>query len=377
MSVRAPRQRRVVVSARLPLALSYAGFLVVAGAVALLGLYLVLRFIDVIAPSPGFRGAPFTTRRDVLQTLLNVSGLILAALAVLGVLGGWVIAGWVLRPMQRINRAAEIAATGRLDHRINLSGRNDEFRQLADTFDDMLDRLDDAFATQERFAANAAHELRTPLSVTATLLDVARANPEGQNYPELLERLQQTNARAIGLTEALLRLADANAISAVSTHVDLAESAREALAESADEAEQAGILLEANLLVAPVLGDPALLQQLVENLVQNAIRHNVSGGTAWVATGQETTGPYLRVENTGAAVYSAEQAARLREPFQRGAGRIREAGAKRGYGLGLALVARITDVHQGQLTIEPRPGGGLVATVTLPPKRRSRRAGIR
>src|SRR5690606_35298026 len=135
------------------------------------------------------------------MALLQVSVVILISLAAIGLAGGWIIAGWVLRPLQRISRAAEIAATGRLDHRIRLAGRNDEFRQLADTFDYMLERLHDAFTTQERFAANASHELRTPLAVMTTMLEVARADPEGQDYPRLIERLTITNQRTIGLTE--------------------------------------------------------------------------------------------------------------------------------------------------------------------------------
>ena len=191
----------------------------------------------------------------------------LALLAVIGLAGGWLLAGWILRPLQDINAAARIAAGGRLDHRINLTGRSDEFKELADNFDDMLARLDVAFAMQERFVANASHELRTPLAVTATMLDVARADPEQDS--ELLRRLQVTNARSVGLLEALLGLADANAVSATFAPVDLAEITREALAE----AEPGDVAIEAELAPATVIGDRALLTQVVANLVQNAIRH--------------------------------------------------------------------------------------------------------
>lgn len=359
--VRPPR-----VSARLRLAVSYAAFLVFAGLLVLAGVYLVLRYV----PYPtAFRGTPLPegALSDNQETaLLRVSVLILLTLPVIGMVGGWIIAGWVLRPLQRINAAAEIAATGRLDHRIRLAGRNDEFRQLADTFDYMLDRLHDAFATQERFAANASHELRTPLAVTATMLEVARGDPEGQDYATLIDRLTITNQRSIALTEALLRLSDANAVTAASERVDLAEVTCAALAVHADDAEERCITFETRLDPAPTEGDPALLGQLVSNLVQNAVRHNDARAYARIVTGRRRDGAaVVRVENTGMR-YSVEDAQRLSEPFLRGAGRVARTDGSRGHGLGLALVARIADVHHGRLTLAPREDGGLIATVTFP-----------
>lgn len=366
--VRAPRT-----SARLRLALSYAAFLVFAGLVVLAGVYVVLRYVPypVTSARPPIEGALGSNQE---AALVRVSVVILLSLAVIGMAGGWIIAGWVLRPLQRINEAAEIAATGRLDHRIRLSGRNDEFRQLADTFDYMLERLHDAFTTQERFAANASHELRTPLAVTATMLEVARAHPEQQDYAKLLERLAIMNERTIGLTEALLRLSDANAVTAASEPVDLAEVARGALAEHADEAERRGAAFEAYLEAAPTLGDPALLGQLTSNLVLNAIRHNDPRGEAYLETvhDRRRRAVVIRVENTGPC-YTPEQARRLREPFLRGRGRVSERGVTRGHGLGLALVSRIARVHRGTLDLAPRDGGGLIVTVTLPDRAPSRR----
>jgi two-component system sensor histidine kinase VanS len=382
----------VLVSARLRLALSYAAFLVLAGFITLVGVYILLRYFpdyplshqiemlmsgliekadyyvadDQVAANfrrPGTVG----TRADILSALVAASVVILGALAVIGISGGWLLAGWILRPLQRINEAAQIAATGRLDHRIQLSGPNDEFRQLADTFDHMLDRLHDAFSTQERFAANASHELRTPLAVTATLLDVARANPEGQDYATLIERLRQTNARAIGITEALLRLSDANAIAMTFEPVDLAAIVQAAIDENAPEADLCTVLLETDLDAAPTFGDRALLEQLASNLLQNAIRHNLTPGWARVTTGVsgQDASVTLTIENDGTH-HSEETAARLSEPFLRGAVRTSEPGKRRGYGLGLALVSRITTLHDGLLTIVPRAGGGLITTVTLP-----------
>lgn len=364
---------QVRVSARLRLTLGYAGFLVVAGLAVLAGVYVVLRYVPnypLTAANPSDLGQPIAARPQILEAVVRVSGGVLLVLAVIGLVGGWYLAGWVLRPLNRINDAILVAATGRLGHRVGLSGRNDEFRQLADAFDHMLDRLQDAFEAQERFAANASHELRTPLAVNATLLDVARRDPEGQDYPRLLERLDLTNARAIALTEALLRLADANAVTAVSEPADLAAIARGVVAETTEEARRAGVRLDDALSPAPTVGDTALLTQLTENLVRNALRHNLrepGAATALVSTGRDpsTGGAVLRVENTG-PVYTREAAARLREPFLRGAGRV---GAGQGHGLGLALVARVAQVHGGTLDLRPRgadQGGGLTVTVTLP-----------
>ena len=356
-------------SARLRLTLSYAAFLVFAGAATLLGVYLVLRYVPdypLTAANPG-DSAAVASRQEILEAVVGASAVILGGLAILGLGGGWVLAGWILRPLEEINAAARIAATGRLDHRIRLRGRGDEFEELADNFDHMLERLHDAFLSQERFAANAAHELRTPLAVTATMLEVARADPDGRNDRELLERLWVTNRRAIELTEALLRLSDANAVTAVAAPTDLAALARAAVEDLEAEAAVRRIGLVTTFEPAPLSGDPALLSQLIANLVQNAIRHNHPDGDAWIETGSDVAGATssLRVENTG-PTYSPEAAARLVEPFLRGAGRVSEGEDVRGHGLGLALVARIAAVHGGRLTVIPRDGGGLIVTVTFP-----------
>lgn len=360
-------QRRV--SARLRLALSYAVFLVVAGFITLFGVYLVFRYVPdyPLGPAnPSNAGAHVASRGEILDAVVGVTGATLGLLALIGLSGGWYLAGKVLNPLQRINAAALLAADGQLDHRIRLTGRNDEFRQLADSFDHMLDRLNDAFATQERFAANASHELRTPLTVTRTLLDVARRNPAEQDYDSLLSKLDFTNRRAIALTEALLRLADANAVTAVSQPADLGDIASTAIAENAADAAERLITVTARLGTAPVRGDIALLKQLAANLVQNAIRHNVTSGTAVITTSHhpERRLVILRAESAGER-FTSDQAARLHEPFLRGAGRVNERKQK-GYGLGLALVARIVDIHKGSFLISPRPEGGLVVEVTLP-----------
>ncbi|GAB3604962.1 HAMP domain-containing sensor histidine kinase [Conyzicola nivalis] len=366
MSAATPRVR---VSARLRLALSYAVFLVAAGAVVLIAVYVVLYYVPNYPLAPAIPGdspnLQIGSRGDILKAVLGFSALALVALALIGIIGGWFLAGWILAPLRRINEAAQIVATGDLQHRIALTGRNDEFRQVADNFDHMLDRLRDAFEVQERFAANASHELRTPLAVTATMLDVALRNPDEQDYPVLLERLRITNDRAVALTAALLRLADANAIVATAEPVGIADIVRAAIKENADEADRRDVTITSQLGAATVIGDAGLLTQLVTNLVQNAVRHSGSGGRAFVSitSDHQLRTVALCIESTG-SLFDAETAARLAEPFLRGAGRI--AGGVAGNGLGLALVDRIAAVHGGSLAIVPRAAGGLEVTVTLP-----------
>jgi two-component system sensor histidine kinase VanS len=239
----------------------------------------------------------------------------------------------------------------------------------------MLERLHDAFETQERFAANASHELRTPLTVTATLLEVAQADPAGQDYPTLLERLRLTNARAIGITEALLRLSNANAIALKTETLDLADIVSESAAEIASEASDRQVSVQASLASAHVSGDRTLLEQMASNLIQNAIRHNCDQGSVVVTTSNfpATSTSVLRVENSG-AFYTPELAVRLMEPFLRGDARTRKSGA--GHGLGLALVERITKLHGGKLSIVPREQGGLRVEVTFPAAAESQALGF-
>jgi len=337
----------------------------------LIGVYIVLRYVPnypLTAANPGDQRMPrVASRQEILNVLVGLSGFILVGLALVGIVGGWLLAGWILRPLKRINSAALVAASGRLDHRVRLHGRNDEFRQVAESFNHMLDQLQDAFAAQQRFAANASHELRTPLTITETMLEVARADPDGQDYRQLIERLSITNTRAIGLTEALLRLADVNAVTAASEPADLTEIVNDALALNLTEASIHQVTVFSELTPAPIVGDSALLTQLATNLIQNAIRHNHPSGEAWVTTFydpvRQTTS--LRVSNSGDH-FSPAAAAQLTEPFLRGHGRIQRPGSHKGYGLGLAIASRIVDVHGGGLSIIPRLGGGLDITATFP-----------
>src|SRR5205085_1075738 len=273
------------------------------------------------------------------------------------------LAGRMLAPLTRITDATRMAATGSLSHRIELEGRQDEFRELADSFDAMLARLEAHIAEQQRFAANASHELRTPLAVTQTLLDVARNDPSRGNG-ELVDRLYAVNARAIGGNEALLQLSRAEQRSFTPEHVDLSLIAEEATETLLPLAEQRGLTVETSADITPAIGSPALLLQMVTNLVHNAIVHNLpEHGTVWVTTSVQPESAVLTVENAGEKL-SPQLVATLAEPFQRGTKRIRTDHA--GVGLGLAIVKSITQAHGGTLTLIPRAPGGLRVTVQLP-----------
>jgi two-component system sensor histidine kinase VanS len=349
-------------SVRLKLALSYAGFLMVACSLMLAAVWVsILRYI----PDGVVYGLPWIRpgRSDPLNGLTLPAVIVLAFLLVLGLVGGWILAGRMLAPLTRITDATRTAATGSLSHRIALEGRKDEFRELADAFDTMLARLEAHVAEQQRFAANASHELRTPLAITQTLLDVARTDPDG-DARELVERLRSVNARAIDLTEALLLLSRADRRSFAREHVDLSLVAEEATETLLPLAEKRGLTIETSGDAALAVGSHALLLQLSTNLVHNAIVHNLSAqGSVWVTTSARPRSVALTVENTGEQL-TPRLVSTLAEPFLRGTERIRTDHA--GVGLGLAIVKSITHAHDGTLTLAPRPAGGLRATVQLP-----------
>jgi two-component system sensor histidine kinase VanS len=300
---------------------------------------------------------------DLLHAFAPTAALVMAFLLVFGLVGGWLLAGRMLAPLTSITDATRLAATGSLSHRIELTGRQDEFRELADSFDTMLARLEAHVAEQQRFAANASHELRTPLAVTQTLLDVARQDPS-RNNGELVDRLHAVNARAIDLTEALLLLSRTDQRSFPREPVDLSLIAEEAAETLLPLAEERGLAIETSGDVTPTVGSHALLLQLTTNLVHNAIVHNVpEHGTVWVTSSTQAKSVLLTVENTGAQL-TAQSVATLSEPFLRGTERIRTDHA--GVGLGLAIVKSIAQAHDGTLTLAPRPAGGLRVSVQLP-----------
>jgi two-component system sensor histidine kinase VanS len=354
-------------SVRLKLTLSYAGFLMLAGALLLAVVWVfLLRYVPdrAVFAGPGRVPGPFSpTRSDLLDAFAPKAAIALAFLLVLGLLGGWLLAGQMLTPLTRITDATRMAASGSLSHRIRLHGRRDEFRELADAFDAMLARLQAQVAEQQRFAANASHELRTPLAITQTLLDVARTDPN-RDSGELDERLRAVNARAIDLTDALLLLSRADQRSFVPEHVDLSLIAEESTETLLPLAEKRGLTIETSGDITPTIGSPALLLQLSTNLVHNAIVHNLpEQGTVWVTTSAHPKSVALTVENTGEKL-TQQLVSTLAEPFQRGSKRIRTDHA--GVGLGLAIVKSITQAHDGTLTLTPRAGGGLCVTVQLP-----------
>jgi two-component system, OmpR family, sensor histidine kinase VanS len=300
---------------------------------------------------------------DLLRDFAPIAALVMAFLLVFGLLGGWLLAGRMLAPLTRITDATRVAANGSLSHRIDLEGRQDEFRELADSFDTMLARLEAHVAEQQRFAANASHELRTPLAITQTLLDVARNDPNRDNG-ELVDRLHDVNTRAIDLTEALLLLSRADQRSFAREHVDLSLIMEEATETLLPLAEKRGLTIETSGDATPTLGSHALLLQLSTNLVHNAIVHNLpEDGRVWVSTSVQPTSAALTVENTGEQL-TPQFVSTLAEPFLRGSKRIRSDHA--GIGLGLAIVKSITQAHDGKLTLAPRDGGGLRVTAHLP-----------
>ena len=345
-------------SVRLKLTLSYAAFLMLAGGVLLAVMYLAL--------SRGVHpGVLFLVRShsDLLRDFAPIAASVMAFLLVLGLVGGWFLAGRMLAPLTRITDATRRAASGSLSHRIALEGRADEFRELADAFDAMLARLEAHVAEQQRFAANASHELRTPLAITRSLLDVARNDPD-RDTRELVARLYAVNARAINLSEALLLLSRADQRSFARDQVDLSLVAEEAAETLLPLAEERSLTIETSGDMTPTIGSPALLLQMTTNLVHNAIVHNLpENGAVWVTTSTHPSAVSLTVENTGEKLKPG-LASTLAEPFQRGTHRLRTDQA--GVGLGLAIVKSIAQAHDGTLTLTPRDAGGLCVTVQLP-----------
>ncbi|MFC0626244.1 sensor histidine kinase [Kribbella deserti] len=357
-------------SVRLKLTLSYAGCIMLTGVMLLAVVWLfLLRYIPWAIRDPrqdgrpGMPGLGVPDRSDLLIAFVPKVLVMLFLLLVFGLGAGWLLAGAMLAPLARITHATRMAGNGSLSHRIELEGRNDEFRELADAFDTMLAQLEAHVAEQRRFAANASHELRTPLAITQTLLDVARKDPQRDNG-ELVERLHFVNTRAIDLTEAMLLLSRADQRSFTRSHVDLSLIAEEATETLLPLAEKSGVTIETSGDPAATLGSFALLQQVATNLVHNAIVHNLPyQGNVWVTTSAGPDSAVLTVENTGEKL-SSQLVSTLVEPFQRGTGRIRTDHA--GVGLGLAIVKSITRAHDGSLTLTPRPDGGLRVTVKLP-----------
>ena len=308
-------------------------------------------------------------RSRTLADLLDYSLAALAALVFASTWLGWIVAGRVLRPVHAITAAARRASEENLGERIALTGPADELKELADTFDAMLARLDAAFASQRRFVANASHELRTPLTVMRTAIDVTLAKPG--RTPAQLEAMaievRQAVDRAEALIEALLTLARSDRGTGPTEPLDVAVLAEDALDAAAPAIRAHPVTIQAALEPAPAMGDPVLVERLVTNLIDNAVRHNVPGGWVQVATGTRAGMAFIDVANGGPLI-PAELVPALFEPFRRLSDQALadRAGSPDGTGLGLSIVRSVALAHRGHATARPRPAGGLEVTVSLP-----------
>ena len=304
-------------------------------------------------------------RQVALDDLLSRSLLALLGLAVIAFAFGYAMAGRVLSPLGRITRTARAVAGSDLSRRIELDGPDDELKELADTFDDMLERLQRAFTAQQRFVGNASHELRTPLAINRTLLEVHLSDPNApMELQQLGKTLLATNERSEQLVEGLLLLARSDNQIVERKPVDLAEVAEQAIDQVHAEAEAKGVVIRGEQKPAVVQGNGVLLERIALNLVQNAVRYNVpEDGWVEVTTDVRHGQAVLVVSNTGPVV-PAYEIDNLFEPFRRL--RTERTGSDKGVGLGLSIVRSVARAHGGHITAQPREGGGLVMRVTLP-----------
>ncbi|MEU9627697.1 HAMP domain-containing sensor histidine kinase [Streptomyces luteogriseus] len=304
-------------------------------------------------------------RHVALDNLLSRSLLALLGLAVIAFAFGYAMAGRVLSPLGRITRTARAVAGSDLSRRIELDGPDDELKELADTFDDMLERLQRAFTAQQRFVGNASHELRTPLAINRTLLEVHLSDPNApMELQQLGKTLLATNERSEQLVEGLLLLARSDNQIVERGPVDLAEVAEQAVDQVHGEAESKGVLIRGEQKPAVVQGNGVLLERIALNLVQNAVRYNIAeDGWVEVTTDVQHGQAVLVVSNTGPVV-PAYEIDNLFEPFRRL--RTERTGSDKGVGLGLSIVRSVARAHGGHIYAQPREGGGLVMRVTLP-----------
>ncbi|HET9081052.1 MAG TPA: HAMP domain-containing sensor histidine kinase [Trebonia sp.] len=300
------------------------------------------------------------------QQLLTGCAVALAVIAAAAAAIGWLIAGRVLRPLSTITAAARRISASSLDERLALHGPDDELKELGDTLDSLFARLQASFDAQRRFAANASHELRTPLTRERTLLQVTLADPDAAvgTWQAVGRELLASNAEQDHLIEALLTLASSEAGLGEHQSLDLAAVAGAALAAIHPAISRLGLHVQTDIRPAALNGDPLLVERLVTNLVDNAVRHNVAGGDVRVATGTSDGRAVLSVASSGPVIPAAE-VDRLFQPFQRFG--PRPARRDGGHGLGLSIVRAIAAAHAAAITAQPRPGGGLAIDVTFPP----------
>jgi signal transduction histidine kinase len=302
------------------------------------------------------------------REILVLCAVALAVIAVAAAAIGWMIAGRVLRPLSTITAAARRIAASSLHERLALQGPDDELKELADTLDNLLARLEASFDAQRRFAANASHELRTPLTRERTLLQVTRADPASSTgtWQAVSEELLASNAEQERLIEALLTLASGEADAGRREPLNLAVIVSAAIESNRSAIGRLGLHVSADVEPAILDGDPLLVQQLVTNLIDNAVRHNIPGGDVRVATGTGGTSGgqvVLSVANSGPVIPPVE-VDRLFQPFQRFG--PRPARRDGGHGLGLSIVRTIATSHDATVTARAQPGGGLAVDVTFP-----------
>jgi signal transduction histidine kinase len=339
------------VTLRLRLTALYTLLFGASGAVLLgISAWIVHRQVDRTLP-PGFAD-PALGHVDA-QFALALGGTLLVAVAL-----GYVVAGQALAPLRRVTALAQRVTQERMDERIAMAGPTDELHELADTVDGMLDRLAGAFESQRRFVANASHELRTPLTVIRAEAEVALADPDATNADlrHMGEAVLEAADRTQALLDSLMVLARSQQALPRREPVDLGVAARTAADAAASEAATRGVTVRLELEPAPLTGDPPLIERLVANLVENAVRHNVVGGSVGV-----TVRPGLvHVENTGPEI-RPQDVRRLAEPFER----LHRDCTGPGAGLGLSIVRAVADAHNARLELTPRAGGGLVAEVAF------------
>jgi signal transduction histidine kinase len=317
-----------------------------------------------LAFNAGVQAGADQTGNQALSQLLLYSLLSLGGLTLLAGALGWLLSGRVLRPLHAVTNAARRASEQNLTERLALQGPDDELKELADTFDGMLDRLDTAFDSQRRFVANASHELRTPLTVMRTAVDVTLAKPN--RTPEQLDTMaievRQAVTDAEALIDALLTLARSDRGPDGGEFVDLATAAEDAVDAVGAAVREAGIDLRIRLDPAETHGDRVLLERMVANLVDNATRHNAPGGWIKVSTGRYGDSVRITVTNGGPPI-PADLVPALFEPFRRVHDRV---GSGQGVGLGLSIVRSVVHNHGGEVTAEALPAGGLTVSVILP-----------
>jgi signal transduction histidine kinase len=308
--------------------------------------------------------AGMQAQQNTLAKLLGFWALGLGGMTVASGGLGWYISGRLLRPVREITETARRASEQHLGERLALAGPRDELKELADTFDDMLERLDAAFATQRRFVANASHELRTPLTVMRTAIDVtlAKPSPTASQLTDMAVRVRRSVDRAESMIEALLTLAVSDQGKLSTEFTDLATWAEDAIDAAAPEIERLNLHVEAKLDPAETTGDPQLLERMAWNLVDNAVRHNEPGGWIKLRTGSSEAAAYLEIANSGPFVPD-DTVPSLFEPFRRMEART---GVRDGAGLGLSIARSVVTAHRATVTARSQPAGGLDISVVIP-----------